>query len=242
MRRTLAVLLVLWLIPATARASFVLLMVTNERIVAVSDSRRWFVDRAGTLEHFLDDAVKVRVSGRLLVATTMYDKGNGTRTLDIDRAIATAPARPGETPAAYFDRLIETLQRQPVDTTGLGFDVTLTVGVYGFDGPQAVGVSATLINVGRAPAAFRSPPHALDPAPCVTAMGWDVFRDDGRFRALFLARLKAAARWISGGRPTEAATIREATDFVRTVSGWTKTIGGPVHVVVLDSAGVRWVR
>jgi hypothetical protein len=203
--------------------SLCIILGTPTRLVAASDSRRWFTDGPpppeGTRLRYADDSNKIAYRDRFIVAAT-----GETDTLAPWRSL---PSVTAESAAHYLDRLIAAVAAQPIVSR---WPVVATIGVFGF-GPLPDGgivrvrcePGGTLAVVARA---------QIDQFPVVAALGWE---------ELPFAAINDRLQPQLVGTPGEAQMVAMVHSAIVDVARTTTLVGGAVHVFVLDATGGRWI-
>jgi hypothetical protein len=209
--------------------SLVILLGTSARIVAASDSRRWFTDGPpapeGKLQRYQDDANKIRVTGRFVVGAVGETEAH-PGSLDVWHAWGTLPVT-AETAAQRLERFVAMLAAQTIVRR---WAVVATIGVFGFAPvPDGAIVRLRCEPGGKLEVVARG---RSDHFPIIAAMGWD----DLPFETI---NRRLQAQLV--GSPSEAEMTMLARDVVADVARQTDKVGGHIHVAVVDAMGARWI-
>lgn len=237
MRRLVAALLVVLLLAGPARASMVVILASPDRIVAACDSRRVALDDDGNETDFADDTRKLQINGQALMFANghlVLDTAPQNRGRLLDPFGAFARLQPGrqETARQLMGRLIIALQRQRPDLPPR--KAPALIGIFRFR-PGSV-PDARIVRLDPVPGGAAQ--ITSDVEPWFVPYSY-VSSIDQAFADSIGQELTAA---LKRGRKSEGEMIELARAAIQRGAERIHSVGGPVHVVVVDAAGPRWIR
>lgn len=195
--------------------SVALILATQDRIVAASDSRAWDAARST----YVDNVRKIDIAdGHLFAATGLGD-------LALDAWQVTPPV-PGEAAKPAAERILGTLEEMLLDHEG-----DLLFGIFRFRG-VAPDSHAIRVHVQGARANVLETGKAVT-MPYAMCFGWDDVRNTKDFLEQSILPKLAL-------RLPEAAMLGLARETIRMAGFVSTKVGGKVHLAVLDGGGARW--